>query len=80
MTTRFPRPDRAVKVATKLAGLYRGPLVIESIVRPDVIKGQDLLSNAISLILTSNLYLSQIILIFGSIWCFAPNTSGTRHV
>jgi hypothetical protein len=39
----------------KLAGLYRGPLVIEGIVRPDLIKVRDLLSNAISLVHTSRL-------------------------
>jgi hypothetical protein len=39
----------------ELAGLYRGPLVIESIVRPDLIKVRDLLSNSISLVHTSRL-------------------------
>jgi hypothetical protein len=34
----------------KLAGLYRGPLVIEGIVRPDLIIVRNLLSNAISLV------------------------------
>jgi hypothetical protein len=39
----------------KLAGLYRGPLVIEGMVHPDLIKVRDLLSNSISLVHTSRL-------------------------
>jgi hypothetical protein len=39
----------------KLAGLYRGPLVIEAIDRPDLIKVRDLISNTISLVHTSRL-------------------------
>jgi hypothetical protein len=39
----------------KLAGLYRGPLVIEAIDRPDLIKIRDLTTNKISLVHTSRL-------------------------
>jgi hypothetical protein len=39
----------------KLAGLYRGPMVIQSIDRPDLIKVRDLLNNKISLVHTSRL-------------------------
>jgi hypothetical protein len=39
----------------KLAGLYRGPLVIHAIDRPDLIKVRDLITNKISLVHTSRL-------------------------
>ena len=39
----------------KLAGLYRGPLVIHSIDRPDLVQLRDLLNNKLQLVHTSRL-------------------------
>ena len=49
-------PNRA---PNKLAGLYRGPLVITAIERPDLIKIKDLVTNRESLVHASRLRLFQ---------------------
>ena len=40
---------------TKHAGLYRGPMIISSIYRPDIIQVIDLITNKLSMVYTSRL-------------------------